>query len=228
MTATEILAASRVNLIESAANFWADAELLTHLNRGVSDLWRAISNVHQDYFFTTSIAASMAANTATLTAVPTDVSIILGIEPVTPASYPSLNFFPRRYTHPDMVAARAQDAEDPGSAGPIYYAPTGAGGPVGAPVIYVAPKITAAVPLRLTYVPTIPTLVGATANPIPGQSDQALIAWVTAHALGKQASQVPDAGWMAVYKVEKDNILLFVAPRQDDEPDVAEAIFEGY
>jgi hypothetical protein len=77
-------------------------------------------------------------------------------------------------------------------------------------------------------VPTIPTLVGATTNPIPGQSDQALIAWVTAHALGKQANQVPDAGWMTVYKVEKDNILLFVAPRQDDEPDVAEAIFEGY
>lgn len=228
MTGTEIIAAVRSNIIETAANFWTDAELLLHLNRGVKDLWRKIANVNQDYFFTTSIAPSMAANGTQLSGVPTDVSIVHGIEPQSPNSYPNLNFFPRRYTHADMVAARTRSAEDPMTAGPIYYALTGAGGPVAAPVIYVAPPISAAVPLRLTYTPTIPTMVGGTANPIPGETDQALIAWVCAHALGKQANQVPDATWLAIYKTEADSVLLFATPRQDDEPDVAEAIFEGW
>lgn len=228
MTATEILGAVRVNLIETTANFWTDAELLVHVNRGVRDLWRAISNQQQDYFFTTSPAPTLAASGTTVTGVPSDVSIVIGLEPLLQSSYPSMNFFPKRYTHPDMIAARGLDALDPASAEKMFYAITGAGGPVAAPTIYVAPKLTTAIGIRLTYVPTIPVLVGATTNPIPGESDQALIAWTTAHALGKQTNQQPDASWLAIYKAEKDNILLFVAPRQQDEPDVADAMFEGW
>jgi hypothetical protein len=221
-----IVARARTLMVATGDVFWTDAELIEHAQAAVKDLWRAISNQHQDYFFTTDPGVSMEANSGTLTDVPENVSIVLGIEPVDPNTYRTLNFFPRRYTHPEMIAARARPAGDPESTGPIYYAPTGAGGPVGAPTIYVAPKITVTVPLRLTYIPTIPTITADTENPVPGESDDAIVAWVTAHGLGKQNNNVPDAVWMSKYGTEKGNILLFVAPRQDDEPDVAEAMFE--
>lgn len=238
MTASNIIAAARLKLLEPApevpSSFWKDAELLTHLNEGVKDLWRAITDTLQDYWFTTSTAVTMASGALQLSNVPADVSRIIGIEPVTPNNYPTLNFFPKRYTHPDMIAARATDPQDPSVAGPIFYSPTGAGAPVGTPVIYVAPPITQTVPIRLTYVPVAPDLTITapdSPNPVPGESNGALIAWVVAHAITKDAdggSRAPDSDWLAKYATEKTNILTFLTPRTDDEPQVAEAIHEPY
>jgi hypothetical protein len=226
---SEILTAVRDKLVETTANFWPDSELTTHANAAVRDLWRAISDTHQDYFFTTSEAVTFPANTATLGSVPAGVAKVLGIEPLVQSSYPNMNFFPKRFTHPDMIAARAADAVDPASAGPTFYAITGAGGPVAAPTIYAAPKVTTAVALRLTYVPVCATLTASSTNPIPGESDDALIAYVIAHALAKErGDRKPDPDWLAKYATEKQNVLKFVTPRQEDEPDVAEAVFEQF
>jgi hypothetical protein len=227
VTGTELLTAARDKLLESTENFWTDAELLRHLNFGIKDLWRAISDNQQDYFFTTATGITMAASTSTLSGLPTDVAKVLGIEPVTMESYPALKFFPRKYNAPDMQAQRALPAQDPTSTGPIFYAVTGAGAPIGAPTIYVAPIVSSAVPLRLMYTPTTPTIVAANANPVPGESDDALVAWIVAHALGREREdRKPDPDWLSKYANEKKNILTFLAPRQEDEPDYAEAIFE--
>jgi hypothetical protein len=229
MLASEILTAARDKLLEAAESFFDDDELLRDLNLGVKDLWRAISDNFQDYFFDTDEAVTQTASATTLSNVPTDVAKVLGIEPVSLSSYPSLKYFPKKYNSAEMQAARGVDAQDPASAGPIFYAVTGAGGPVGAPTIHVAPKVSATVALRLIYTPTTPALIVSSPNPIPGESDAALIAWVIAHALGRDnEDKKPDPDWMALYATEKTNILTFLTPRQEDEPDVAEALFEPW
>lgn len=228
-----IVTGVRYKLLETTASFWTDAELITHANDAVKDLWRAISDVHEDYFWTvTSDSVSpvtMAASTLALTNVPAGVAKVLGIEPVSQSSYPSMNFFPRRFTHPDMIAARNASAGDPGSAGKTYYSITGAGAPIAAPTIYAAPMVTSAVLLRLTYVPVAATLISSDANPIPGESDTAIKNYVIAHALAKERpDRKPDPDWLALYATEKTNILVFVKPRQEDEPEVAEGVHDMF
>lgn len=228
-----IVTGARYKLLETTASFWTDAELITHANDAVKDLWRAVSDVHQDYFWTVTsdsvTPVTMAANTLALANVPTGVAKVLGIEPVDQASYPRMNFFPRRFTHPDMIAARNIPAADAGSIGPFYYSITGAGAPVAAPTIYAAPRINAAVYLRLTYVPVCSTLAAGDANPIPGESDTAIKNYVIAHALAKERpDRKPDPDWLALYATEKTNIVVFVTPRQEDEPDVAEGVHDHF
>jgi hypothetical protein len=229
VTGTQILAHARIHLVEATAFYWTDAELIVHLNLGIKDLWRAISDNFQDYFFTVSNTVSMAASATTLSSVPTDVAKVNSIEPVDMESYPSMVFFPRSYNSPDMQNARARSAIDASQVGPIYYAMTGAGAPIGAPTIYVAPKISAAVTLSMCYVPTTPTIVAADSNPVPGESDDGLIAWVVAHALAREREdRKPDPDWIAKYSTEKQNILTFLTPRQNDEPDVVEGVHEPW
>lgn len=231
MTGTQILASARYKLLEPSANFWPDAELLDHLNHGVRDLYRALVNTLQDHFFVTTApnAVTMQPSTPTLSGVPNNIAKVIGILPSLPNSYPTLNFFPKKYNSPEMLAARATDPQDPSIAGPIYYAITGAGGPVGSPTIYVAPQITALVSVELTYTPSFVDMLITDNNPIPGESDDALIAWVIAHALGKEReNREPDAQWMAKYATEKQNILTFLDPRQEDEPDFAEGVHEAF
>lgn len=231
MVASAILAAARDKLLETTESFFDDDELLRSLNLGVKDLWRSISDTFQDYFFTIG-SVSQAANATSLSSVPTDVAKVQGIEPSDLSASPSLKYFPRKYTDADMQNARGASAQDPGSAGPIFYAVTGAGGPVGAPTIYVAPKLSSAVALKLIYTPTTPAMTLTptdTPNPIPGESDDALIAWVIAHALARDAEdRKPDPDWLAKYATEKTNILTFLTPRQEDEPDVAEGVHEPW
>lgn len=226
-----IITGARYKLLETTASFWTDAELITHANDAVKDLWRAISDVHQDYFWTVTsdsvTPVTMVADTLALANVPAGVSKVLGIEPVSQATYPRMNFFPRRFTHPEMIAARNLSAQDAGQVGPCFYSITGAGAPVAAPTIYAAPRITASVYLRLTYVPVCSTLSSSDANPIPGESDTAIKNYVIAHALSKERpDRKPDPDWLALYATEKDNILVFVTPRQEDEPDVAEGVHD--
>lgn len=229
MTTTEIIAQARDKLVEGTQFYWTDANLLAELNLGVKDLWRAISDNFQDYFFEVSTAASMAANSFTLSSVPTNIAKILSIEPSDQEAYPSLHFFPRAYNSPDAQTARAQSAMQPDNAGPIYYSVTGAGAPIGAPVIYVAPKISATVALRISFTPTTPILTAGQSNPVPGESDAALIAWVIAHALGREREdRKPDPDWIAKYATEKANILTFLSPRQEDEPQFVEGVHEPW
>jgi hypothetical protein len=63
-------------------------------------------------------------------------------------------------------------------------------------------------------------------NPIPGESDQALIAYIVAFARAKEREdRSPDPNWIAVYANEKQSILTRLTPRQSQEPDVVEALW---
>jgi hypothetical protein len=231
MDTVEIIASVRDKLVEPTAVYWTDARLLEHINAARKDLWRAIQDNFQDYFFAVNESVSQGTNAATLSSVPAGVAKVTMIEPVSRSTYPGLNYFPRSYDHPDMIAARASDAVDPTQAGRVFYAITGAGAPVAAPTIYVAPKFTSAVALRLVYIPVLANLtIGADQeNDVPGESDDAIIAFVIAHALAREREdRKPDPDWLAKYATEKTNILTALTPRQNDEPDVAEALFESW
>lgn len=229
-TIQTIVDIARRHLLETTASFWTDAELVALANRGIRDLWRAINDNYQDYFLTNDASnVSMAASSSTLTGVPADVGIVRAIEPRVLTTYPTLHFRPKNYTHPDFMAARSMDAQDPSFGGTVWWHVVGAGGPVAAPTIYVAPQLTIAVDLRLVYVPIIAEKVIGNDNPIPGESDNALVAWVVAFARAKEREdRSPDPAWSAIYSTEKQNILISLTPRQTDEDDIAEALFEGY
>lgn len=229
-TIQTIVDVSRRHLIETTASFWSDAELLTLINRGVRDLWRAINDNFQGYNWTTTTAVSQAVGLYTLSSVPTNCSIILGIEPASRSTYPNLHYRPKDYVHPDFSNARASDASDPGAGGTIWYDRVTAGAPVAAPTIEVAPALTATISLRLTYIPTFAAeLVAIDNNPIPGESDNALVAWCVAYARAKEREdRSPDPAWVSIYGTEKQNILASLTPDQHDEEDIAEALFEGY
>lgn len=220
----------RQTLLEPTPDFWSDSELLALLNEGIHDLWRRTKDLYQDYHYTVDATnVSMVASATTLTGVPADVSIVTGLEPRSLSTYRALQFEHRRYTDPAMQSSRSATAMDPLSGGTIYFAITGAGAPIAAPVIYVAPSVSATVPLRLIYIPTITDRATGDINPIPGESDRALINWTLAHTINKDKdSAVPDRAWMAAYEDEVKKIVISLAPRQEADSQVAEAIFESY
>ena len=221
----------RTEVNEPTASFWTDAELLVYAIDGIKDLWKTVKLALGDHFFTVTEAVTMEASTALLANVPTDIAEIRLIEPKDLTTYPTLVFKPLPYNPPEFANARASSALDAKSAGLIYYAMTGAGGPVGAVGIYAAPLINAQMFLRVQYVPTVPALTAASNNPIPGESDVAVKAWMKAYALGRQNPEgilQPDAAWMAVYQEQRDGIAVTITPRQTQEVQTAEALFEAF
>lgn len=223
---TSIVTNSRVHLIEPSASFWSDAELLQHAQLACQDLWKAIIDLYQDYFLTIDETnVSMAASSNTLTGVPADMFRVKSIEPRTLDLNANVLFRPLDITHPDFLRARAEAAVD-GAGHIIFYDIVSTGSPAGTPTIYVAPQLNATVPLRLIYIPTLSTSL--TNNPIPGHSDNAVMAWVIAYARAKEREdRAPDSEWLAIYGTEKQNLLTALTPRQEDEPDYAEALFEN-
>jgi hypothetical protein len=227
-TINAIVARARVHLIEPTASFWSDAELVQHAILGIQDLWRSIIDNYQDYFLTideTNVTQDVSATS--LTGVPQDVFRVKGIEPRSLSSS-QLLYYPLDFSHPDFQRARGESSTDP-ECRTIYYDLIGTASPVGAPTIRVAPAINRQVLLRLIYIPTLATLTGASNNPIPGETDNAVMAWTIAYARAKEREdRAPDAEWLAVYSTEKQHILQVITPRQDDQDDFAEALFEPY
>lgn len=223
---TSIVAWVRQRMIESTASFWTDQELTDIAALGIKDLWRAINDDYQDHFLTIDATnVSLAANAVTLTGVPADIHRVDGIEPRNLSTNANVIFEYRKYMHPDFVRARASDAVDPSNV-VLYWDITGAGGPAATPTIHVAPKVSSALLLRLAYVPTLGTI---TNNPIPGESDAAVIAWTVAYARSKERDdRSPDPEWLAVYEKEKALLLVSLAPRQTADLEFAEAVFEPY
>lgn len=223
--------AARLQLNEPVARFWSDEELFGILLSGLRDMWRAMVDLHQEHFMTVDITnVSMAANTSTLATVPADVFRVLSIEPRDMSSTATMGnvlFRPLDYQHPGFVAARASAAVSTPSE--IYYAVAGAGSPVAAPTIHVAPQISSALTLRLVYIPTLSTTLTANSNnPIPGESDNALIAYIVAFALAKEReNHDPDPNWLSIYKTEKDSVLVVSTPRQEQEESYVEGMFDG-
>lgn len=227
-TLDTIVARARIHLIEPTASFWSDAELVQHAIHGCQDLWRSFIDNYQDYFLTIDETnVTQDANATSLTGVPQDVFRVRGIEPRTLVDS-NLLYVPLDFTHADFLRARACPASE-ASNKTIYYDLVGTSAPVGAPTIRVAPASTGQILLRLIYIPTLPTLTGASNNPIAGETDNAIMAWVVAYARAKEREdRAPDSEWLAIYATEKQHILQAATPRQDDDNDYVEALFEPY
>lgn len=223
---------SRLHIKEVTASFWTSAELIDIINKGIKDLWGAIVDLNEEHFLTIDTTnVSMAASTSTLAGVPTDVFRIRLIEPADTTVDPGQRvvFIPRDYNSHDFINARSRTAQDPSNGLGIFYAVSQAGAPVGAPTILVAPQISSALTLRVAYVPIQAAVAAAGNNPIPGESDNALIAWCVAYARAKEREdRSPDPNWLAVYATEKRNLLVRLAPRQTQEPEVVEGTYDGF
>lgn len=213
---------------DNADEFWTDAELLGHLNRGIKELWREINDIYQNHFLTvdkTNVYTT--AGSDLLTGVPADMAILRKLAPRDPATYPYLRFEYKNLDHRDFIAAETQSAFDPSQARLVYFYISQAGAPVAAPEIHIAPLISAAIPLTLAYVPTLPLYTASDNNPIPGESDQALLSWTAAWARAKEREdRQPDPNIIGTYAAERQKILTSLAPRQTQDEEVAEALFE--
>lgn len=215
--------------------FWTDAELLGWATKGVTDLWAAINDLNQEHFLAVDVSnVSLAANATQLSGVPASTFRVHLIEPRDTTSdgiSRDVVFVPRDYNHPSFVAARAMSTYEPSSGLVIFYTVTGAGSPIAAPIILTAPKISSALTLRFVYVPVlaVTTYTTSTTNPIPGESDNALVAWIIAYARSKEREdRSPDPNWISVYATEKQSLLTRMTPRQTQEPDYVEGVFEAY
>ena len=232
---------SRRHLLETTASFWTSAEIVDIATKGILDLWRNIVDLKAEHYLTVdNTNVSLAADTATMTGVPADVHKVYLIEPRDTSSDSSnkgLYFKPLDYNHPRFQAARASDNISPSNA-VIYYAITGAGAPVSgdsvtldSTTIYVAPKVSSAVNLSFVYVPALSAgnLEAGDYVPIPGEADNALIAWTVAYARAKEREdRMPDPGWLQVYATEKAHLLQSLGMRQYQEPTYVDALFEDY
>lgn len=214
------------NTSGTLGHFWTDDELLRIMILGAKDLWRAFIDLHQDHFFTDdSTSVTLMADTLQLSGVPSNVHRVLAIEP---REAVALTFTPKKYTAPAFRAARVAAAVSPDAASTIYYEVTGAGAPTGAPTIYTAPRLNADLPVRLVYIPTLNgSLTASDPNPVPGESDAALVAYTVSFALAKdREDRSPDPNWLAVYATEKQSCLVASAPRQEQIPPVVTGIFD--
>ena len=215
--------------------FWSDAELLNIATRGTTDLWAKYIDQHEEHFLTNDATnVSIAASTSTLSGVPTDTFRIYLIEPrdiTSTGSARDVTFVPRDYNHAEFINARAWGDQTPEGGITVFYALSGAGAPNGAPVVTIAPTLSAAVNLRFVYIPTlgVQTYTETSTNPIPGESDHAIIAWIVAYARAKEREdRSPDPAWLAVYATEAQSLMMRATPRQEQEPVVVDGLFASY
>jgi hypothetical protein len=228
--AGDTLTAPTVNTSGLDSPFWTEQELLDILILGAQDLWRAIVDLHQGHFTTIDATnVTLAANSSTLTGVPADCFRVLMIEPrdlTNSSSNRFIYFKPKQYHGQAFQSARSLVAGTPAQVGTIYYDILNAGSPVAAPSIVVAPQVTSVVTLRLVYVAVLPTLTESDSNPIPGESNNAMISWAVAWARAKEREDhSPDPAWFATYSTDKQSLLSALTPRQEQEEEVVESMF---
>lgn len=231
---SSIVTQVRRQLVEATANFWSDDELKDIMRLGALDLWGAILDLHQDHYFKINTEVVLRANGSQISNMPDDCFRVLLIEPrdtTVNGNGHQVVFVPRKYKDTDFSVARTQSAQDLTTiARQIYYQIVGEGSPNEPPTILTAPLLNADLPLRLAYNPTIwADGEEKENNPVPGASDNALKAWTIAYARAKETEdRSPDPGWLGVYATEKQLILTRLTPRQEQEPDVVEDLFQGY
>lgn len=232
---SSIITDTRIELKETVAKFWTDAELLAHFKKGVNDLWGAIIDLNQEHWLTVDITnVSLDADQTQLTGVPSDCFRVHLIEPrdtTSSGAGQDVLFYPRQYKSAEMRNARQLGSQDPTVGLSVFYTLSAAGSPVTAPVVLTAPKLSSQVLLRFVYAPgpNSAALTTASNNPVAGESDNALMAWVIAYARAKEREdRSPDPNWLAIYATEKQNLLVRMAPRQDQEPEVVDDLFAGF
>ena len=219
-------------LSEPNPGFWSSDEIIGYISSGIRDLWRPMVDLKQEYFLTfDNTNVTLSADTTTLSGVPSDVHKVYALEVrdgTNTSANIGLKFRPREFHDEAFVSARTLDSIDP-SNDTIFYAVMGAGAPVSAPTIRVAPTVTGAVNLTLTYVPTVGTLTSSSTVPLPGETDNALVAWAVAYARSKEREdRAPDPGWMSIYNAERAQLLQSLGVRNLHKPVVANAMFEEY
>lgn len=222
----------RQRLIEPSAVFWTDDELIQIAILGIRDLWRSTCDLKQEHFLKIDNEhVVMPANSFVLTGVPDDVHKVYIIEPrdITETSTNhGVVFEPRDYNNKFFQQARAMPGIDPTTA-TIYYSIHQQGAPVNSPEIRVAPKINSDMNISFAYVPVLGVLAGTDRVPIPGEADNAIIAWTVAFARAKEREdRSPDPAWLTIYATEKQSILQGLGVRQYQEPSYVEAQFEEY
>jgi hypothetical protein len=223
---------SRQRLIETTPRFWSSAELTEIIITGIRDLWRDIVDLKQEhYLHVNTTDVFYAANSDRLTGVPADVHKIYLIESLYHDSNDpnvGLIFTPQDYNSIHFQMARGRESIDPKNDA-IYYAITGQGAPVNAPIVLCAPPVTSLVQTRFCYVPTLGDLTTNDFVPIPGEADNALVAWTVAFAHAKEREdRAPDSNWLSIYQTEKSHLLQSLGLRQYQEPSFANAMFEQY
>lgn len=229
---SSLLKDTRNFLVDAGSRrFWSDDELISIMTKGAKDLWGSILNTYSDHYLSIDTEhVTLEASADALNGVPDDVFRVHLIEPLDTTQNgiaPNLRFVPKKYNSQDFIIARSLSALDPASAGVIFYDVSGVGAPNGAPTILTAPRVSSQTRLRFVYNPTLPPLHAEEPNPIAGESDMALVTYTVAFARAKDNdSRQPDAGWLAVYASEKQNILSRITPRQDQEPEVVEGLFD--
>jgi hypothetical protein len=245
---TSLIATARMHMAASKGSpdtpstyvidpYWSDDELFNIAKRGTTDLWGAIIDLHEEHylkFAPTDGTVVLSSGNTQISGVPNDLFRVYLIEPIDPTTN-QCAFVPRAYNHIEFINARGQTVTvsfSPTSGVNIFYDVTGVGAPNSAPVILTAPKLSSDVQLSLVYVPTLGInnfrLTDAT-NPIPGESDNAIIAWIVAYARAKERDdRMPDPGWLAVYATEKNALLTRMKPRQEQEAQYADGTFDGY
>ena len=228
---TDLVTEVRLQLREETPRFWSNAELLGYMRHGINDLWGAILDVHGEHYLTINdTTVRVIANQDTLDGVPANCFRVQYLEPrdtTSNGTAPWLQFLPRKWNSQEMAYARSLSALDTGTRD-IYYAVSGEGSPIAAPVIRIAPKLSTNLNMRLAYNPTL-VFSADGYNPVPGESDHALKCWTLAFARGKESSEgLPDAGWLSVYATEKQSILTRIVPRQEQEPEYVMGMFDGW
>lgn len=236
-TIKSIVTQVRAHLVEPVPRFWSDQELVDIMQKGAVDLWGAILDLHQDHYFRLTSPTNppvLKANATEISNIPDNCFRIQLIEPldtqVTTAGH-QIMFVPRKYNHPDFIIARTFSPQDPSStpARQIYYQITGLGPPIEAPHVITAPVLSQDLNLRIAYNPSLPILTLDAVNPVPGDTDNALKAWTIAFARAKESEgKQPDAGWLSIYATDKQTTLTRLTPREEQEPEVVEDLFQGY
>lgn len=229
----DIVTRVRNLLVEKQPRFWSDPELIGYIEAGVKDLWRDIVDLKQEHYLIRNVTdVSYPASSDRLIGVPVNVHKIYMVEPVdltVNGANASLEFKPLDYNHDSFRSARARDSIDP-SADTIYYAITSQGAPVDAPVIFCAPQVNSSVPIAFSYVPTLDPIQSPDDRiPIPGEADNAIVAWAVAYARAKEKEdRAPDATWLAVYASDKQHLLQSLGLREYQEPQFVDALFADF
>jgi hypothetical protein len=227
---------ARLTLLETSPRYWTDAELLGYAQNGVRDLWKGIIDLYKDHFVVDDVTNfSLAAMTPTVTVAGSanaSLQRVIAIQPRIIGDQsvnPGLIFHPRDLTHPDFVQAEAERPRQPCYRS-LYYCLVNAGAPTATPAtIYVAPMVTSTVLLRVRFIPVLPTFALDDTNPIPGEADLAVQAWIIAWARARERpDRSPDPEYIAIYATEKKNLLTVNTPRSTQEPEVVESFFMDY
>ena len=231
-TISEIEALARDKLIEPTPRFWSSDEITKIIVAGIRDLWRSIVDLKAEHYLVVNDTdVYLGAGDSQLSGVPSDVHKVYLIEPrdVTDNSTNrGIAFLPKDYNHPEFRAARARGAIDAIN-DTILYSITSQGAPVGAPIIRTAPKVSSQINLSFSYVPSLGSAFTTNSVvPIPGEADNALMAWAVAFARSKESEdRSPDANWLSIYATEKQNLLESLGLRQLQEPEYVDAIFQS-